>query len=385
VAQDDDQVLSVFPQPAFHQPGLCKKAIEAMAMRYAAALVALLALVPSAAFAEPADDSVQADAADAPASLAQHKHHHHKHHHHKHHHHKHHDGDDKKVTAAAPAASAKKTAPSAVLKRVSHAKPTPATQKTTAKGQSLSKKMKSLETKLHAEEKKEQGEQVVRKSLKVNGPLPANFEQQFSQAVAKATHSDASKVKVVSELPGQAGIVEVFFTAPKKVADEAEDEAGDSDSPLATGQLQSFLTAKGDDDAPAAEPAKEESVSVASSDTGKSQSLDINAAMPYGDLEPFGREDTGQELTEDSISESNEMVDQLERAEVAEEKRAVFRALTRLRGAAITSFDGIARSQTGNIDEYNKVNKWRKTHPLHHLADEESDVSRWAFPDIADF
>ena len=39
------------------------------------------------------------------------------------------------------------------------------------------------------------------------------------------------------------------------------------------------------------------------------------------------------------------------RAQVAEEKRSVFRALTRLRGAAITSYDGVARSQTGNIDE----------------------------------
>jgi len=113
--------------------------------------------------------------------------------------------------------------------------------------------------------------------------------------------------------------------------------------------------------------------------------IDIDTAMPYGDLEPFGREDTAQELTESSVRESDEMVDQLERAEVAEEKRAVFRALTRLRGAAITSFDGVARSQTGNIDEYNKVHKWRKTHPLHHLADEESDVTKWAFPDNADF
>jgi len=112
--------------------------------------------------------------------------------------------------------------------------------------------------------------------------------------------------------------------------------------------------------------------------------IDIDTAMPYGDLEPFGREDTAQELTESSVKESDEMVDQLERAEVAEEKRAVFRALTRLRGAAITSFDGVARSQTGNIDEYNKVHKWRKTHPLHHLADEESDVTKWAFPDNAD-
>jgi len=113
--------------------------------------------------------------------------------------------------------------------------------------------------------------------------------------------------------------------------------------------------------------------------------FDIDTEMPYGELEPFGREDTAQELTESSIKESDEMVDQLERAEVAEEKRSVFRALTRLRGAAITSFDGIARSQTGNIDEYNKTHKWRKTHPLHHLADEESDISKWAFPDNADF
>jgi len=116
-----------------------------------------------------------------------------------------------------------------------------------------------------------------------------------------------------------------------------------------------------------------------------STGIDIDTEMPYGELEPFGREDTAQELTEQSVKESDEMVDQLERAEVAEEKRAVFRALTRLRGAAITSFDGIARSQTGNIDEYNKIHKWRRTHPLHHLADEESDISKWAFPDNADF
>jgi len=115
-----------------------------------------------------------------------------------------------------------------------------------------------------------------------------------------------------------------------------------------------------------------------------SKGLDIDTAMPYGELEPFGREDTAQELTESSIKESDSMVDQLERAEVAEEKRAVFRALTRLRGAAITSFDGVARSQTGNIDEYNKIHQWRTSHPLHHLADEESDVAKWAFPEQAD-
>jgi hypothetical protein len=118
---------------------------------------------------------------------------------------------------------------------------------------------------------------------------------------------------------------------------------------------------------------------------GKSAtSMDIDTEMPYGELEPFGREDTAAELTAASIAESDKMVDTIERAEVAEEKRSVFRALTRLRGAAITSYDGVARSQTGNIDEYNHLHKWRETHPLHHLADEESDVSKWAFPDNAD-
>lgn len=112
--------------------------------------------------------------------------------------------------------------------------------------------------------------------------------------------------------------------------------------------------------------------------------IDVDTSMPYGELEPFGREDTAQELTKGSIRESDEMVDQLERAEVAEEKRAVFRALTRLRGAAITSFDGVARSQTGNIDTYARTNHWRSTHPVRHLADEESDVNRWAFPENSD-
>jgi hypothetical protein len=57
---------------------------------------------------------------------------------------------------------------------------------------------------------------------------------------------------------------------------------------------------------------------------------DIDMAMPFGDLEPFGREDTARELTEASLKQSDDMVDQIERAEVAEETRAMFRALTRL-------------------------------------------------------
>jgi len=130
---------------------------------------------------------------------------------------------------------------------------------------------------------------------------------------------------------------------------------------------------------------EKETTSVSAGKVAKAGAIDVDMQMPYGDLEPFGREDTAQELTEDSIRQSDQMVDQLERAEVAEEKRAVFRALTRLRGAAITSYDGIARSQTGNIDDYARKNQWRQEHPVHHLASEESDVAKWAFPDSTDF
>lgn len=112
--------------------------------------------------------------------------------------------------------------------------------------------------------------------------------------------------------------------------------------------------------------------------------MEIDTEMPHGGLQPFGREDTAQELTAASIRESNKMVDQLERAEVAEEKRAVFRALTRLRGAAIASYDGVARAQTTNMDDYNRAHTWRASHPLQHLATEESDVSKWAFPSTPD-
>mmetsp|Transcript_20086 Transcript_20086/g.53858 ORF Transcript_20086/g.53858 Transcript_20086/m.53858 type:complete len:239 (+) Transcript_20086:94-810(+) len=111
------------------------------------------------------------------------------------------------------------------------------------------------------------------------------------------------------------------------------------------------------------------------------QEMTHDLEMNFNKIAPFGKEDTAKELQDHAAKTQDTLVDAVENAEVAEIKRAVFRALTRLRGAAITSFDGIARSQTGNIDEYNKRHRWRDTHPLHHLADEESDVAKWAFPE----
>merc|ERR1740117_2795363 len=104
------------------------------------------------------------------------------------------------------------------------------------------------------------------------------------------------------------------------------------------------------------------------------------SAIPFGQLESFGREDTAAELTEASIEESNRMVDQIERAVVSETKRSMFRALTRLRGATIANFDGMANAQSANVNDYVKQKKWTKSHQLNHLANQEGDVESWAFP-----
>jgi len=352
----------------------------------------------------------------------EHKHHkghkgHHHHHHHRGHHHGHRHGNKTKphntTVPAKPTGVAKLvpkvTAAVAAVPTAQVAKSKTYWQVTDAK---LVTKMKELEQRLTKKQQEPKEGHIL-----VNGPLPADFSERFSQAVAHATGTDARKVVVLKTITvaDHPGVIRVDYRAPGSVVAAVKEQSGDENSKLATGNLHSFLVDKGDDEQGNDHAHKEhehddqdnredhdhdnehEDHEHHEEHEGHKQkenempisvpknALDIDTAMPYGELEPFGREDTAQELTEDSISESNQMVDQLERAEVAEEKRSVFRALTRLRGAAITSFDGVARSQTGNIDQYNKIHQWRTTHPLHHLADEESDVSKWAFPDNADF
>lgn len=243
-------------------------------------------------------------------------------------------------------------------------------------------KMKHLEKELDSSEHKAGKQTLMKGQLNVNGPLPMDFADRFSESVAQATGCQKVEVELLGAVPvpeAQGKVEEVIFQARHDIVSAVEDQAADPDSKLANGILHSFLVAKDDDDLSGEHehPAKGEASRTA-------EAPEVDMAMPYGDLEPFGREDTAQELTASSIRESDAMVDQLERAEVAEEKRAVFRALTRLRGAAITSYDGIARSQTGNIDEYARSNQWRKVHPVRHLAQDEADVGKWAFPENSD-
>jgi len=323
--------------------------------------------------------------------------------HHRRHHHKHHksaavDAHKTATKSVVKVTQAKAAEPKVVATLAAHTeqqstKSTKAAAPLSSEEQIVSR-MRSLEKELASKEKDAQMPGAPG-HLEVNGPLPLDFSERFAQGIAKATGSAANEVRVVSSkrVQGVEGDVEeVQFLASPAVVKVVEDQAADPDSKLANGVLRSFLVAKEEDADAGAHDAQAEVVGDARAEGAAAQDapcddkdIDIDTEMPYGELEPFGREDTAQELTEQSVKESDEMVDQLERAEVAEEKRAVFRALTRLRGAAITSFDGIARSQTGNIDEYNKIHKWRRTHPLHHLADEESDISKWAFPDNADF
>eukprot|EP00929_Paragymnodinium_shiwhaense_P002187 TRINITY_DN102399_c0_g1_i1.p1 TRINITY_DN102399_c0_g1~~TRINITY_DN102399_c0_g1_i1.p1 ORF type:complete len:195 (+),score=28.23 TRINITY_DN102399_c0_g1_i1:155-739(+) len=113
---------------------------------------------------------------------------------------------------------------------------------------------------------------------------------------------------------------------------------------------------------------------------GKADPQEPGVVNTFNSLESFGREDTAAELTDASIVESNAMVDQIERAVVAETKRSMFRALTRLRGTTIESYDSMANAQGSNLDAHVRANHWRDAHQTDHLAVREGDVETWAFP-----
>lgn len=104
------------------------------------------------------------------------------------------------------------------------------------------------------------------------------------------------------------------------------------------------------------------------------------AAPPKGSvmvarIAPFGKEDTATELTKHAERTQDTLVDAVENAEVAEVKRAVFRALTRLRAASIKEFDTIARLETQAIDEYNDAHHYRAENPLSYLHSSEARVT----------
>lgn len=310
----------------------------------------------------------------------------------------------------APATNSMQTSPDTKLAQHS---PTPTSMSNSDKD--IIEKMQSLQNEVDSKEKQVLAPKLSKGELEVQGPLPSDFPDLFARGVAAATGCAVTDVKLLTTRPRPEvapGVDEIIFEAKSNVVAAVEDQAADVASKLASGPLQIFLTermdSQGRDSPEKAEKdgikkleismkAKKKVPDIAINGNQKSKKSskpdveptgarpetappDIDTEMPYGDLEPFGREDTARELTQSSIQESDAMVDQLERAEVAEERRAVFRALTHLRGAAITAYDGIARAHTGNMDEYNRQYHWRSLNKVQHLAQAESDTKKWAFP-----
>jgi len=152
----------------------------------------------------------------------------------------------------------------------------------------------------------------------------------------------------------------------KEIVNEAEDEQ-DKDEDVKVGKAQfGHGEGKGVD---SKAPPKEAPSKGALSD-GKI----------YPGVAPFGNKPKADTLTSGSKSETNAMIDQIEKAQAAEEKRSAFRALTRLRGAMTTSYDAMAGKHMQNIDEWNAKHSWRKENKVKHLASEEADTSKWAYP-----
>jgi len=104
------------------------------------------------------------------------------------------------------------------------------------------------------------------------------------------------------------------------------------------------------------------------------QEMTHDLEMNFNKIAPFGEEDTAKELQDHAAKTQDTLVDAVENAEVAEIKRAVFRALTRLRAATIKEFDTIARLETQAIDAYNDAHHYRAENPLAHLHEDEAPV-----------
>jgi len=104
------------------------------------------------------------------------------------------------------------------------------------------------------------------------------------------------------------------------------------------------------------------------------QEMTHDLEMNFNKIAPFGKEDTAKGLQDHAAKTQDTLVDAVENAEVAEIKRAVFRALTRLRAATIKEFDTIARLETQAIDAYNDAHHYRAENPLAHLHEDEAPV-----------
>jgi hypothetical protein len=123
---------------------------------------------------------------------------------------------------------------------------------------------------------------------------------------------------------------------------------------------------------------------LANATAGTNATLGANASAIAHDrkgaeIAPFGREVDMEELQKRADQTQDTLVEAVEQAEVAEIKRSVYRALTRLRAAEIKEFDTIARLEVQAIDDYNTQHHYVAENPLEHIDSGEQDFSQDKF------
>jgi hypothetical protein len=174
-----------------------------------------------------------------------------------------------------------------------------------------------------------------------------NFQNKIAAMCAESSEAAACK-----KTTGDALFCQLLKRSKPEVAEEACGESG-----MSFVQVTSHLRQQRR--APEDELAKE---------------MTHDLEMNFNKIAPFGKEDTAKELQDHAAKTQDTLVDAVENAEVAEIKRAVFRALTRLRAATIKEFDTIARLETQAIDAYNDAHHYRAENPLAHLHEDEAPV-----------
>jgi len=186
--------------------------------------------------------------------------------------------------------------------------------------------------------------------------------QTFQDKVAQACHSTTEDRRTSCEEAARGAL---FCQLLQRSSSEAAATAAatacghDSGAPAAPAFLELGRQRRAGRAAPEDELAKE---------------MTHDLEMNFNKIAPFGKEDTAKELQDHAAKTQDTLVDAVENAEVAEIKRAVFRALTRLRAATIKEFDTIARLETQAIDAYNDAHHYRAENPLAHLHEDEAPV-----------
>mmetsp|Transcript_52025 Transcript_52025/g.111344 ORF Transcript_52025/g.111344 Transcript_52025/m.111344 type:complete len:266 (-) Transcript_52025:42-839(-) len=201
--------------------------------------------------------------------------------------------------------------------------------------------------------------------LQVSQPSKSAHHQ---PAEAQAHHGKLSTRHAPAKVPASPESAAVQSSAKAEAASTETTESVSSETE-ATASSETEAAATPTEPAAAAT-----STEIAAADTSTEATAEEVSPDTVARIAPFGKEDTAQELQNHAAKTQDTLVDAVENAEVAEIKRSVFRALTRLRAAEIKEFDTIARLETQAIDEYNDAHHYRTENPLQYIHSGESQV-----------